>query len=289
MINNHKAPIKVKDPSNKISDDNSYGERKIQLTLQISFFFLDTGEIRTMDSKSKNIEILMGNETDDIINELFESFKQTYQEGSEKKKWGKASLLLKALIYCIIVFIKQDWLTRGKSCLKSPEWLRNKRATINPQNKKDDKYFQYAITTALNHQNIESHHQRISKIRPFINQYNWKGIQFPSHQEEWKKFEQNNKTIALNVLFVPRNTKTIRLAYKSNYNSQQRESQLVLLMITDGEKWHYLAVKSLSTLFRGITSSHDGDFYCLNCFHSYHTNNALKNMKDYVITMITVM
>ena len=38
-----------------------------------------------MDSKSKNIEILMGNETDDIINELFESFKQTYQEGLEKK------------------------------------------------------------------------------------------------------------------------------------------------------------------------------------------------------------
>ena len=140
-------------------------------------------------------------------------------------------MLLKALIYCIIVFIKQDWLTRGKSCIKSPEWLRNKRATINPQNKKDDKYFQYAITTALNHQNIESHHQRISKIRPFINQYNWKGIQFPSHQEEWKKFEQNNKTIALNVLFVPHNTKTIRLAYKSNYNSQQRESQVVLLMI----------------------------------------------------------
>ena len=80
----------------------------------------------------------------------------------------------------------------------------------------------------------------------------------------------------MNVLFVPHNTKTIRLAYKSNYNSQQRESQVVLLMITDGEKWHYLAAKSLSTLFRGITSSHDGDFYCLNCFHSYHTNNALK-------------
>ena len=116
----------------------------------------------------------------------------------------------------------------------------------------------------------------MSKIRPFINQYNWKGVQFPSHQEEWKKFEQNNKTIALNILFVPHNTKTIRLEYKSNYNSQQRESQVVLLMITDGEKWHYLAVKSLSTLFRGITSSRDGDFYCLNCFHSYRTNNALK-------------
>ena len=39
-------------------------------------------------------------------------------------------------------------------------------------------------------------------------------------------------------------------------------------MITDGEKWHYLVVKTLSALFRGITSKHIWDFYCLNCFHS---------------------
>ena len=47
-------------------------------------------------------------------------------------------------------------------------------------------------------------------------------------------------------------------------------------MITDGKKWHYLAVKSFSALLRGITSNHDGDFYCLNCFHSYTTKNKLK-------------
>ena len=47
-------------------------------------------------------------------------------------------------------------------------------------------------------------------------------------------------------------------------------------MITDGKKWHYLAVKSLSALLRGITSKHDGDFYCLNCFHSYSANNRLE-------------
>ena len=40
-------------------------------------------------------------------------------------------------------------------------------------------------------------------------------------------------------------------------------------MITNGEKWHYLAVKRLSALLRGITPKHDGEFYCLNCFHSY--------------------
>ena len=47
-------------------------------------------------------------------------------------------------------------------------------------------------------------------------------------------------------------------------------------MVTDGKKWHYLAVKSLSALFRGITSNHNGDFYRLNCLHSYRTKEKLK-------------
>ena len=47
-------------------------------------------------------------------------------------------------------------------------------------------------------------------------------------------------------------------------------------MITDGEKWHYFAVKSLPALFRGITSKHEGDIYCLNCFQSYTAENKLK-------------
>ena len=51
-------------------------------------------------------------------------------------------------------------------------------------------------------------------------------------------------------------------------------------MITDDEKWHYLAVKSLSALFRGITSKHQVDFYCLNCFQSYTTENKLKKQKS---------
>ena len=47
-------------------------------------------------------------------------------------------------------------------------------------------------------------------------------------------------------------------------------------MITDGKKWHYLAVKSLSALLKRITSKHKEDFYCLNCFHSYSTEKKLK-------------
>ena len=50
-------------------------------------------------------------------------------------------------------------------------------------------------------------------------------------------------------------------------------------MITDGEKWHYLAVKNLSGLLKGITSTHEKDFYCLNCFHSYRKKNKLESHK----------
>ena len=46
--------------------------------------------------------------------------------------------------------------------------------------------------------------------------------------------------------------------------------------MTDSKKWHYLAVKKLSELPRGITSKHDGDFYCLNCFYSHSTKDQLK-------------
>ena len=68
----------------------------------------------------------------------------------------------------------------------------------------------------------------------------------------------------------------INIQYKSDHN-RKRKNQVVLLMITDNNKnWHYLAVKSISRLFRGITSNNNGDFYCLNCLHSLRTDNALK-------------
>ena len=67
---------------------------------------------------------------------------------------------------------------------------------------------------------------------------------------------------------MPHNTEKVSHAYKSKYNLS-RESQVILLTINDDEKWHYLAVKSFSALFRGITHNNNGHFYCLNCFQSY--------------------
>ena len=78
--------------------------------------------------------------------------------------------------------------------LHSSEWLKNKKATIIH----DDNCFQNALTDALNCQNIKTDPERISNIKPFINQYNWKEIYSPSHQNDWKNVEENNKSISLN-------------------------------------------------------------------------------------------
>ena len=59
-------------------------------------------------------------------------------------------------------------LNRGGSYVDSPEWLKNKKATINPKNN-DEKCFQYALTVALNYQNIKINPERITKIKPSTN------------------------------------------------------------------------------------------------------------------------
>ena len=86
-----------------------------------------------------------------------------------------------------------------------------------------------------------------------------------------------NSEIALNILYIPYNTKEIIPSYISKHN-KTRNIQANLLMITFNENnWHYLAIKSIPGLLRFITSTNHGDFYCLNCLHSYRTLNVLKN------------
>ena len=227
-----------------------------------------------MHSKSDNIEFMSGTETNDVINELFKSFLRKYQEGLETEMNGSSFVFER--VGLLEYHLHKISLNRGGSYIDCPARLKNKKATINPKNK-DNEYFKYAVVAALNYNKINNHPEKTSKLKPFIDNYNWKDIEFPSHSKDWKKFEQNNKTIAHNIFFVPDNTKQIRAARISTYYDE-RDNQVNLLMITDNDKdWHYLTVKSISKLLRRITSNHDGDFYCLNCFHPHTTKNKLEN------------
>ena len=102
-----------------------------------------------MDTKSNYVEIMISSETDEIIEDLFECFLQKYQEGLEESMRGSEFVYdnVDALYYNL----DKVTLSRGGSYIDSPNWLKHKKNTINPQNKKDDKCFQYALTVALNY------------------------------------------------------------------------------------------------------------------------------------------
>ena len=188
------------------------GEWKIQLIAQINCISLRPGsdETRVMHTKSDNEEFMNGSDTDEIIKELFKCLLQIYQENLQEKMRGSD------FVFDGVNFLYHDFnkisINRGGSYIDSPKWLKDKKSTINPKNN-DHKCFQYAVTLALNLDKINDHPDRISKIKPFIEQYNWKDIDFPSTSKDWKKFELNNE-IALNILYVPHNTKKIEIAYK---------------------------------------------------------------------------
>ena len=117
--------------------------------------------------------------------------------------------------------------------LNSSGWLKaNKQAIINNNDTDNDNDFEDALDDGLNYQTIEKVLERISKLKHYINKYNWEGINVPAGSKEWQKFEKNNNTIALNVLYIPRNTETISAAYRSEYNNK-RKKQVILLMITN--------------------------------------------------------
>ena len=89
-INNHKTQGEWKFHSgNTVIDYKIHGERKIQLAMAINFVSSkDFEETRAINAKSDNIEIFMGNETNEIIEEPLESVLQRYQEGLEESMKG---------------------------------------------------------------------------------------------------------------------------------------------------------------------------------------------------------
>ena len=225
-----------------------------------------------MHSISDNIKFATDNNAYEVVKLFLDSFRSKYQDNLETSMKGSDLIFdsVEPMYYkCHKVNFK-----RVGSYFYSPDWIKNKKATINPKNE-GDKCFQYAATIALNYEEIESHPEIVSNIKPFINKYDWEGINYPSKKDESKMFERNNPTIATNILYIKE--KEILTAYISQHNST-REKQIILLMISNEEKegWRYLPVKNLPALLRRITSKNNGDFCCLNC-HSFRTENKLKS------------
>ena len=141
-----------------------------------------------------------------------------------------------------IHFRKID-LNRGASYIQTPTWLSSKGATINPKNESDTLCFSYAVAISLFHEELGAHPERINdNLRDKVKKLDWQGIDFPASTQDYHTFEKNNENITLNVLFIAQNSRQIRQDYISKHNFTRNE-QVTILKITDGEKWHFLALK----------------------------------------------
>ena len=213
-----------------INKKDNKKKQKIQLSMRVNFMCItDKEKTRTFYVNSDNEEIRSSDDTNNI-NKIFESFLSNYQK--EEQILRNSSNYTFESIDMLGIHFHDIKLKRDSSYIKSPDWILNKKATINPPQNTKDKCFEYSITVALNHRKIGKNPQKISKIKPYINNYNWKDINFPAGIYDWKTFERNNKDIALNILSAFPDEETINIIYKSKYNCK-RKNQVVLLMITD--------------------------------------------------------
>ena len=161
----------------------------------------DTGETCTIYVSSNNESIMWNSDTDNMIRELFESFLNNYQK---EKELIKGSDFVFESVKLMDYKLHKVRLKRGGSYIESPEWILYKRATINPKNKIDNKCFQDSITLSLNYNEI-----RQKELENILKNIKHEDIDFSSHQRDWKNFEQNNKSVALNALLASQDSEEI--------------------------------------------------------------------------------
>ena len=174
-------------------------------------------------------------------------------------------------------------LTHGSSYIELPGWIQNKKAVINLQNK-DEECFKWAVIAALHHEDIKQNPEKISLLRPYENQNNWKGLEFPVSTKKIDKFEKKNPVIAVNMLLSNKKSQNIYTVHRSKHNLECK-NQLNLLMIEDGGKRHYTIIKNISRLLKSLNATHKGAYhFCINCLNGFRTASAKDERYEYCST-----
>ena len=154
------------------------------------------------------------------------------------------ALLNSRFVFDEVLYIDVDFhqlnLMTGSSYLPLPDWLMKKKAIINPRNEDQD-CFKWAVIAASRWEDIDSHPERISKLKRFEADFDWSGIGFLVSIKDIKKFEFRNQ-ISINLLAIK--DRQIYICRKGgNY-----ERIINLMLITENNWKHYVAIKSINRL-----------------------------------------
>ena len=167
------------------------------------------------------------------------------------------ALLNSRFIFNEVLYIDVDFhqlnLARGST---------KKKAIINLCNK-DPECFKWAVIAASRWEDIDSHPERISKLKRFEADFDWSGIGFPVSVKDIKKFEFRNQ-ISINLLAIE--DRQIFICRKGgNY-----ECIINLMLITENNRKHYVAIKSLGRLLSSQSTKHKGEeYFCMNCLQGF--------------------
>ena len=164
---------------------------------------------------------------------------------------------------------------------------KNKKVMINPQNK-DEECFKWTVIEALHHEEIKHYPERMSLLRPYEKQYNWKGLEFPVSIKKIDKFEKNNPGMAVNVLLSKKKSQNIYTVRRSKHNVKCKK-QVNLLMIEDGEKRHYISIKNISRLLSKLNGKTRRAYYfCMNCLNGFHIASARDKHVSTAVAIVTL-
>ena len=206
---------------------------------------------------SRMLAVYNHSDTNEIVSAMIEHM---YQQ-IENRALRDSKFVFDGVIHMNIDFHRLN-LTRGSSYLPLPEWLAKKGAIINPKNS-DMECFKWAVIAAMKWKNIADHPERISKLRKYEDDFDWDGIKFPASTRDIKRFESRNE-ITINILAFE--NKKVYICRKGKECSQVAN----LMLITDNNKKHYVAIKPLSRLLSSSnTKKKKAQYFCTNCLQGF--------------------
>ena len=137
------------------------------------------------------------------------------------------------------------------------------------------KCFKWSVIAALKKREIDRDHRRVSKVKRYEGDFDWTGMSFPVSTKDISKFELRNR-IGVNVLAL--NGKTPCICRKGD----DYDRVVNLMIIEDGEKKHYVAIKSLRRLLSNMNSKYKvSQHFCSNCLQGFSDIESRDNHYDY--------
>ena len=229
------------------------------------------GELVELAFNSRMMNVYNLSDMDEIVNEMIAHMKEQIEN---------PALLNSRFVFDEVLFTNVNFhqlnLMRGSSYLPLPNWLAGKKAIINPCNE-DQEFFKWAVIAASRWEDIDSHPERIFKLKRFENDFDWTGIGFPVSLRDIKKFESGNQ-ISVNLLAIE--GKQIYICSKGG----NHERIINLMIICESNRKHYVAIKSSSRLLSSKNTKHKRkEYFCNNCLQRFKEESSRNEHTAYCI------